>query len=87
MLPRAAFKLGGAENLKFSLDCLNAIVSRANPVKSVKETELSLERILKERRKELVGEGLLSSDAMRKGLSVSQHRWLAFAFCSSCCSY
>lgn len=39
----AAFKLGGAENLKFSLDCLNAIVSRANPVKSVKETELSLE--------------------------------------------
>ena len=68
----AAFKLGGAENLKFSLDCLNAIVSRANPVKSVKESELSLERILKERRKELVGEGHAFFDAMRNGLSVNR---------------
>ena len=68
----AAFKLGGAENLKFSLDCLNAIVSRANPVKSVGESELSLERILKERRKELVGEGHAFFDAMRNGLPVSR---------------
>ena len=68
----AAFKLGGAENLKFSLDCLNAIVSRANPAKSVKESELSLERILKERRKELVGEGHAFFDAMRNGLSVNR---------------
>lgn len=56
MLPKLPLSWG-AENLKFSLDCLNAIVSRANPAKSVKESELSLERILKERRKELVGEG------------------------------
>ena len=68
----AAFKLGGAENLKFSLDCLNAIVSRANPVKSVGESELSLERILKERLKELVGEGHAFFDAMRNGLPVSR---------------
>ena len=54
------------------MDCLNAIVSRANPAKSVKEPELSLERILKERRKELVGEGHAFFDAMRNGLSVNR---------------
>lgn len=68
----AAFKLGNPEQLKFSLDCLNAIVSRANPSKSVMASELSLERILKERRKELVGEGHAFFDAMRNGLSVSR---------------
>ncbi|WP_278624946.1 RagB/SusD family nutrient uptake outer membrane protein [Parabacteroides gordonii] len=68
----AAFKLGGAENLAFSLDCLNAIVSRANPAKSVQASELSLERILKERRKELVGEGHAFFDAMRNGLPVTR---------------
>lgn len=47
-------------------------MSRANPVRSVKETELSLERIPKERRKELVGEGHAFFDAMRNGLSVSR---------------
>ena len=47
-------------------------MSRANPVKSVKESELSLERILKERRKDLVGEGHAFFDAMRNGLPVNR---------------
>ena len=41
-------------------------------MKSVKESELSLERILKERRKELVGEGHAFFDAMSNGLSVNR---------------
>lgn len=64
----AAFKL--PDQTDKSLKYLNAIVSRANPAKSVAEDELSLERILKERRKELVGEGHAFFDYMRNGLSV-----------------
>lgn len=52
----AAFKLGGAHLTKAAA-YLNAIVSLANPARSVGEGDLSLDRILKERRKELVGEG------------------------------
>ena len=65
----AAFKLGG-EHLAEARTYLNAIVSRANPAKSVSEQELTLERILKERRKELVGEGLALFDYLRNGKSV-----------------
>ena len=68
----AAFKLGGAENLAFSLDCLNAMESRVVPAESVQASELSLERILKERRKELVGEGHAFFDAMRNDLPVTR---------------
>lgn len=67
----AAFKLGGGEHLTKARTYLNAIVSRANPEKSVSEQELTLERILKERRKELVGEGLAFFDYLRNGKSVN----------------
>ena len=45
----AAFKIGNTEK---ALTYLNAIVTRANPAKSVTSADLSLERILKERRKD-----------------------------------
>lgn len=64
----AAFKLGKPEALTY----LNAIVSRANPEKSVAEGELNLERILKERRKELVGEGRAFFDYLRNGIAVNR---------------
>lgn len=51
---------------------LNAIVTRANPAKSVTSADLSLERILKERRKELVGEGHAFFDYMRNDKSVDR---------------
>ncbi len=49
-----AFRANSTSN---ALTYLNAIVSRANPAKSVQTTDLSLQRILDERRRELVGEG------------------------------
>jgi len=63
----AAFKLGKRSE---ALGYLNQIVSRANPNKSVSDSELSLERILKERRKELVGEGHAFFDYMRNNIPV-----------------
>lgn len=65
----AAFKLGGA-HLAEAAAYLNAIVSRANPARSVGEGDLTLDRILKERRKELVGEGHAFFDAMRNNRPV-----------------
>ena len=65
----AAFKIGNTEK---ALTYLNAIVTRANPAKSVTSADLSLERILKERRKELVGEGHAFFDYMRNGKSVDR---------------
>lgn len=56
----------------FDLTRLNAIVTRANPVKSVTSADLTLERILKERRKELVGEGHAFFDYVRNGKSVDR---------------
>lgn len=67
----AGFKLGG-EYLEPALGFLNDIVSRANPEKSVSSSEFTLERILKERRKELVGEGLALYDYTRNGLTVER---------------
>ncbi|NDV59593.1 RagB/SusD family nutrient uptake outer membrane protein [Bacteroides sp. 519] len=49
---------------------LNAIVTRANPEKSVSEDEVDLDRILLERRKELVGEGHRLFDAMRNNKKI-----------------
>lgn len=63
----AAFKLGKPEALTY----LNAIVSRANPEKSVSEGEVSIDRILKERRKELVGEGRVFFDYLRNNITIS----------------
>lgn len=68
----AAYKLGDAASLLEARTYLNAIVSRANPAKSVSESELTLERILKERRKELVGEGLAFFDYLRNGKPVNR---------------
>ncbi len=65
----AAFKSDDTEK---ALTYLNAIVTRANPLKSVTSAELSLERILKERRKELVGEGHAFFDYMRNGKPVNR---------------
>lgn len=49
---------------------LNAIVSRANPDASVAEADVTLERVLIERRKELVGEGHRLFDAMRNNQKI-----------------
>lgn len=51
---------------------LNAIVTRANPAKSVTEDEATVERILIERRKELVGEGHRLFDAMRNNQTIER---------------
>ena len=50
-----AFRANSSAN---SLTYLNAIVSRANPSKSVQTSDLNLQRILEEKRRELVGEGV-----------------------------
>ncbi|MDH6343218.1 hypothetical protein M2480_003144 [Parabacteroides sp. PFB2-12] len=63
----AAVKLGDKVN---AAKYLNAIVSRANPEKSVTEEECDLDRVLLERRKELVGEGHRFYDAMRNGKKI-----------------
>ena len=68
----AGFKLGGDYAVK-GLGYLNEIVSRANPNKSVSADEFTLERILKERRKELVGEGLALYDYTRNKLPVDRN--------------
>lgn len=68
----AAFHLGGAE-AEQGRAYLNEIVSRANPDKSVSTADFTLERILKERRKELVGEGLAVYDYLRNGLTISRN--------------
>ncbi len=41
-----------------ALTYLNAIVTRSNPAKSITSADLTLQRILDERRRELVGEGI-----------------------------
>lgn len=52
---------------------LNAIVSRANPANSVEGSTVTLDRVMSERRKELVGEGHRFFDALRDGGSVDRH--------------
>ena len=65
----AAFKI---DDKATALQYLNAIVKRANKTKSVAESDLTLERILKERAKELVGEGHRFYDLMRNGLKCER---------------
>lgn len=62
-----AFKTGNKEK---ALEYLNTIVTRANPEKQVSASALSLERILQERRKELVGEGQAFFDLVRNNLPI-----------------
>ncbi|WP_085536157.1 RagB/SusD family nutrient uptake outer membrane protein [Massilibacteroides vaginae] len=64
----AAVKLNKNEE---ALNYLNAIVQRANPEKEVTGT-VTLERVLIERRKELVGEGHRFFDAMRNNQTITR---------------
>lgn len=64
----AAVKIGDNIN---ALKYLNAIVERANPEKKVEGT-VTLERVLEERRKELVGEGHRMFDAMRNNQTIER---------------
>ncbi|MFC3354294.1 RagB/SusD family nutrient uptake outer membrane protein [Sphingobacterium zeae] len=64
----AAVKLGDNSN---ALNYLNAIVKRANPAKSVSGT-VDLNRVMEERRRELVGEGHRLFDAMRNNLRIER---------------
>ena len=51
---------------------LNPIVQRANPANSVEGTVLTLDDVLDQRRKELVGEGHRMFDVIRNGLTVKR---------------
>ncbi|UZJ66497.1 RagB/SusD family nutrient uptake outer membrane protein [Sphingobacterium sp. KU25419] len=64
----AAVKLGDNTN---ALKYLNAIVSRANPAKSV-DGVVTLQRVLDERRRELVGEGHRLFDAVRNNMRIER---------------
>lgn len=70
----AAVKLGGT-NMKVAADYVKAIAQRANPTttESITESNISLDRVLKERRKELVGEGHRFFDAMRNNLTITRY--------------
>lgn len=65
----AAFK---SNNKSKAVEYLNKIVSRGNPDASVKEGDITLDRILVERRKELVGEGHRLFDAMRNNKKIER---------------
>lgn len=66
----AAMKTG---DNTLAAEYLNAIVSRANPANSVSADEITLDRIMTERRKELVGEGHRFFDALRDGGYVERY--------------
>lgn len=51
---------------------LDPIVRRANPDKTVQGETITLERVLNERRKELVAEGHRMYDAVRNGLTIER---------------
>ncbi len=65
----AAVKSGNNEK---AVKYLDAIVSRANPNKTVVGKTLTLEDVLNERRKELVAEGHRMYDLMRNGMRVER---------------
>ncbi len=51
---------------------LDAIVKRANPAKTVVGTTVTLAQVIKERRKELVGEGHRQFDALRNNETITR---------------
>lgn len=61
---------------------LNAIASRANPANSISGT-VTLEQVMTERRKELVGEGHRMFDALRDGGNVYRHNVSGHSLISS----
>jgi starch-binding outer membrane protein, SusD/RagB family len=63
----SAVKLG--DNAK-AVTYLDAIVKRANPAKTVAGTTVTLAQVIKERRKELVGEGHRQFDALRNNETI-----------------
>ncbi len=65
----AAVKKNDKKNAAFYL---NAIVNRANPDMRVAEDDVTLDRVLIERRKEFVGEGHRFFDAMRNGKKIER---------------
>jgi len=65
----AGVKLNGAERSE-ALGYLNEIVKRGNPENSVSDTEFTLDRVLDERRKELIGEGHRFFDLLRNGKTI-----------------
>ena len=67
----AGVKLNGAERPK-ALEYLNTIVKRGNPANNVSDGDFTLDRVLTERRKELVAEGHRYFDLMRNGLPVKR---------------
>ena len=67
----AALTLTGEKKDK-GLEYLNEIVSRGNPDNSVNMDEYTLERVLEERRKELVGEGHRFFDVLRNGMKFTR---------------
>lgn len=60
----------GASHRAQALEYLNAIVERGNPEKTVSDSEFTLDRVLNERRKELVGEGHRYFDMLRNGKTM-----------------
>ena len=65
----AAVKLGDKAT---AAAYLTPIVERANPARTVEESTLTLDDVLTERRKELVGEGHRMYDVMRNGGTVKR---------------
>ena len=51
---------------------LDAIVKRANPANTVVGSTVTLERVIKERRKEFVGEGHRMFDALRNNETITR---------------
>jgi hypothetical protein len=68
----AAVKGSSAANKTKGLTYLNAIVSRGNPANSVSDANYTLERVLEERRKELIGEGHRYFDLLRNGITFKR---------------
>lgn len=70
----AAVKLGGS-NAQIAADYVKAIAQRANPetTEVFTASNITLDRVLKERRKELVGEGHRFFDLMRNNLTCVRY--------------
>lgn len=65
----ASVKLGNNDNAALYLD---EIVKRGNPANTVEGTEVTLERVLDERRKEFFGEGHRMFDVIRNGGTITR---------------